>query len=255
MFGKIKFIFLMVAVVAFLSGCGNYTDLKDAGDGEAPTPQGSLEGKTFSFSDIKAVVFQTSRCLECHSAGRGNRGGVNLETRAEAAKWADDIRFDIQNDIMPKGGPPMPLYERTILFAWLDRGAPENSNELLPPREGEVDPTPPETEPAPGPSEPPTAPAPEPTLTFGFETIKQLVFASEAGRCLNCHSEAKGNRGGVNLETFANVRAQLNDIKFDLEMNFMPRTGPPLPDYEKSVIFKWIEMGAPETSDVPVPAR
>lgn len=106
----------------------------------------------------------------------------------------------------------------------------------------------------------PEAPAPQERLdseplTFNFEVIKSVVFQSPSGRCLECHSAARGNRGGVNLETYANTLALKGDIKFDIENNLMPRTGGPLADYERRIILQWIAMGAPEFSDEPLPLR
>ena len=92
-------------------------------------------------------------------------------------------------------------------------------------------------------------------LTFDFEAIKSVVFQSPSGRCLECHSAARGNRGGLNLETHANTLALKGDIKFDIENNLMPRTGGPLADYECRIILQWIAMGAPEFSDEPLPLR
>ena len=64
--------------------------------------------------------------------------------------------------------------------------------------------------------------------------------------CIQCHSNAAGNSGGVNLETYANVVANLNNIRDQVNTNQMPKGGPPLTDTEKTILNDWISLGAPQ---------
>ncbi|NJL24846.1 MAG: hypothetical protein HC902_06540 [Calothrix sp. SM1_5_4] len=75
-----------------------------------------------------------------------------------------------------------------------------------------------------------------------FETVKRVVFQNY---CFRCHSTAGGNRGGVNLETYANVRPILAEIKWQVETGNMPADGP-MPVSEQNLLLQWIADGAPE---------
>lgn len=75
-----------------------------------------------------------------------------------------------------------------------------------------------------------------------FQIIKTQVLD---GQCLRCHSAAGGNRGDVNLETYANVKSWLFEIEDTVNNNIMPPRRP-LPDDLKDLLKKWIELGAPE---------
>jgi hypothetical protein len=75
-----------------------------------------------------------------------------------------------------------------------------------------------------------------------YTTVKSQILDPQ---CLRCHSNAGGNRGGVNLETFANVKAYLNRIQQAVTSGFMPPTGP-LSASQKNIINQWISSGAPE---------
>lgn len=88
-----------------------------------------------------------------------------------------------------------------------------------------------------------------PTAT-DFTLIKAQVFQPY---CLRCHSAAGGNRGGINLETYASVKPLLTRIKSAVNSGFMPPSGP-LPDATKKLLIDWIDAGGVEkvsTSDTP----
>ncbi|MGE3757294.1 MAG: hypothetical protein AB7H97_06035, partial [Pseudobdellovibrionaceae bacterium] len=72
-----------------------------------------------------------------------------------------------------------------------------------------------------------------------------IHFAVIGPSCLNCHSNATGNQGGVNFETYAQVRANLNRIYFrSIQKKDMPPAGL---DFQQQELLKaWIEAGAPE---------
>lgn len=65
-------------------------------------------------------------------------------------------------------------------------------------------------------------------------------------RCVSCHSSGGGNQGGVNLESYQNVRNQLARVAYRaLESRDMPpRT--PLSNDEMTILKSWLESGAPE---------
>ncbi|MBS1972278.1 MAG: hypothetical protein JSU04_18375 [Bdellovibrionales bacterium] len=64
-------------------------------------------------------------------------------------------------------------------------------------------------------------------------------------QCLRCHSSAGGSKGGLNLETYQQVRASMNAIYYRaVEKRDMPEAG--LPQSQLELLKAWIEAGAPE---------
>lgn len=73
---------------------------------------------------------------------------------------------------------------------------------------------------------------------LSFNYVYQQVFAPN---CVSCH----GNSGNVNLETYAGVFAQISKIKTSVfENRAMPKRGT-LTNRELSILWNWIELGAP----------
>jgi uncharacterized membrane protein len=86
--------------------------------------------------------------------------------------------------------------------------------------------------------------------TLSFAAVRDIVFSP---RCFVCHSQARGNQGGINLETYARVSALLSDIQRQVESDTMPLGGPPLGPLQKNILISWIQAGAPEQSNLPLP--
>lgn len=86
--------------------------------------------------------------------------------------------------------------------------------------------------------------------TLSFASVKALVLQAH---CLPCHSQAAGNVGGINLETYANVFPLVQEIQSAVSSNHMPLGGAALPANEKAILFAWINDHAPETSSLPLP--
>lgn len=79
-----------------------------------------------------------------------------------------------------------------------------------------------------------------------FKAIRSLLLET---KCIGCHSD-KVAKGGVNLERYAQVRAALNRLAFRvLEKQDMPPDRP-VSAQEAQLLMNWIDMGAPEKSDV-----
>lgn len=86
---------------------------------------------------------------------------------------------------------------------------------------------------------------------LGFSTVQNRVLRTN---CVGCH----GSGGGINLETYANVKAHLAAVKTAVyETRRMPKApGAPLTGYQLGLLNAWIEAGAPETApdeDPPLP--
>lgn len=85
----------------------------------------------------------------------------------------------------------------------------------------------------------------EEQLKLSYDLINQKVLQP---KCVSCH----GSSGGVNLESYENVKSWLGDIKRSV---FVTSTMPKkniLTDEEKRYLWNWIEIGAPVAAQNPV---
>ncbi len=79
---------------------------------------------------------------------------------------------------------------------------------------------------------------------LSYQIILDKVMAKN---CLNCHSVSGGNRGGLNLEGYANTLKNLNLIREEIISKDMPKSpGAPLSSEQIELITKWIDVGANE---------
>lgn len=77
----------------------------------------------------------------------------------------------------------------------------------------------------------------------------QVIAASiMQPKCLECHSSAGGDDGGINLETYENIAANLGIIKSEVQSNSMPKNRPMLTAKEKEILFTWIDNGGPRNN-------
>lgn len=86
--------------------------------------------------------------------------------------------------------------------------------------------------------------------TLGFEVVKTIFSRN---RCLDCHAVDKGNRGGINLETYASTKVLADSVVQSVASGFMPIGGPPVSAPDQAVLKAWVDAGAPEVSDLPLP--
>lgn len=77
-----------------------------------------------------------------------------------------------------------------------------------------------------------------------FARIKSQIFEP---KCFKCHSDAGGNKDGINLETYTNVKSRIENILSAIKDNSMPKSGQPLSAEDKELLEKWVKAGAPET--------
>lgn len=77
-----------------------------------------------------------------------------------------------------------------------------------------------------------------------FETVNSTVLIP---KCVGCHSNAGGNRGGTNLEGYAAVKALLPRVMYRaLDAKTMPEPPDKLTQMQLDVLEKWWNLGAPE---------
>jgi hypothetical protein len=214
---------ILFALVLSASACGFYNE---AIHNPSSATQPFKQGETLGFEVVKTILGRNS-CYECHTAARGNRGGVNLESFANAKANASGIAATTLSGFMPIGGQRVSATDQAVLQAWADAGAPETSTLPLP-GAGTPQPTPTPT-PIPGPT-----PAP---VGLDFAQVKAAIFTPH---CISCHSSF-GN--------YARVAARLTEIQRSIDTNFMPRNGPPLSAELKTLLANWISAGAPEVTN------
>jgi hypothetical protein len=82
------------------------------------------------------------------------------------------------------------------------------------------------------------------TGALDFKSVSGLVFQNF---CIRCHSQAGGNKGGINLETYASVKSITPKILAAVSGGVMPPTGT-LSSSAKNILISWIQAGAPEVS-------
>ncbi len=86
-------------------------------------------------------------------------------------------------------------------------------------------------------------------------TFKMVNEAVIANACAKCHSAAGGNKGGVNLESYANVFKLAHEIRQEVAGATMPPNGK-LTEAQIKLITDWIDVGALEfgkiAGEVPV---
>ncbi len=79
----------------------------------------------------------------------------------------------------------------------------------------------------------------ESVQALSYSVISQKIFSS---RCVSCH----GNSGNINLESYTEVKRNLDLIKKTVfDEKTMPKKGV-LTDEELSYLWVWIKLGAPE---------
>jgi len=122
-----------------MSTACQYNDLKagsqaasrPGSSGTAPQPGGGGSGPgpgiaVVDYQLVREQIF-VPHCLRCHSseAGGVRRGGVALNTFAEAQPIAASIAEQIETDQMPLRAPALPGDLKALIRAWVDGGAVE----------------------------------------------------------------------------------------------------------------------------------
>jgi uncharacterized membrane protein len=74
-------------------------------------------------------------------------------------------------------------------------------------------------------------------LSSEFLSVKEIVFSA---RCTSCHQQYNNYQG---------VIRELSAIQAAVASNRMPKTGGPLTDKQKAILFDWIAKGAPDRAD------
>ncbi|RYZ83598.1 MAG: hypothetical protein EOP04_19675 [Proteobacteria bacterium] len=83
----------------------------------------------------------------------------------------------------------------------------------------------------------------DPNTPVTFAEIQTQILQTQ---CINCHADASGNQGGVNLETYAVVKSKASSIKSStIDSSRMPQ-GSALSANQRALLGAWIAQGSPE---------
>jgi hypothetical protein len=211
------------------------------GNGGGGNGGGSSGGNTSGNCDPNLVYFQqqvlpilVNNCTmsPCHDVN-SHQDGVILTSYVNVMNTADVdpgdplgsklYRVLIDNDPddrMPRP-PAAPLSDadKNIIYKWIQQGAKDL------------------------------------TCTPGCDTSASVSFSSTitpilTAKCTGCHG-GTNPQAGINLTTYAGVKAKINDGRFWGAINHqpgfspMPKNGSKLPDCDLAKIKKWIDAGSP----------
>ena len=93
------------------------------GSGGDPSPKDPCAGISFTFSVNVQPIINTS-CTGCHGANSTNSGGPLIDYNLIFAKRSN-IKFQVENGLMPKGGS-LTIAQKNIIICWINSGAPNN---------------------------------------------------------------------------------------------------------------------------------
>lgn len=230
-------VFSLFLIAAIMSGCTE-GPLALRWDGDKTTSD-SEKVLTNSYKSQALSILQ-NRCVRCHvsAASTGKVFGFTNLSHAIAtglivpgSPEKSRIYSEIASQSMPPKSP-LSADEQAVIYHWIaNNSAPT-----------------PSTVPGPTTTTMPAPPIPS-AITLNYENIRKYVLAPS---CIRCHSEAGGNRGDVNLETYQSNMENLKDIKDDVLDGSMPKKGK-LTEDQKNLILAWINAGAPENSTLPLP--
>lgn len=229
-----KHLGLILISLAVLQGC-NYNEAKKSNSDSSETLLNVSDETTISYEFVSSKV--TASCTHCHQ---------ELSSKQALAADPSAIMSEVISNRMPKDRTPLSDCQKAILQKWYDLGAPDDSEitiKSLP--ECALVPEPTAT------PQPTPTPEPTPTPTPVVETMitYDLINTQTAAVCLKCHSP-----GGKkpDLSTQAGYLDNAVDVMSEVMTNSMPKKNPPLTDCAKATLQKWLELGAPTTSQVSV---
>ncbi|MBY0316382.1 MAG: hypothetical protein K2Q26_12720 [Bdellovibrionales bacterium] len=231
---KIQFYFLIVTLMCGGMAACNFRNDKLKGDG----PNVVLNScEPVLFSQIEGTIFLASNCKGCH----GNQFSTYQKIKDQVS---------LLKEWLPEMPPARPLSAANLrLFdQWVAQNFPQTIEEadLTACEQTAVD-TPVDTPmDTPAPEEAsPVVETPTPPPAFVCETsypnVAEKVFKA---RCTGCH----GTKGGINLESYENIKPNLAIIRAVVDADEMPPKTPLAPE-QKQLLLKWIDIGAPESAD------
>ena len=110
---------LIICTLFLLAGCGKNS-------GGNPAPPDPCAGLTVKFAtEVQPIINSTcATSTSCHAAGSVNSGGPLTDYNLIFAKRSN-IKFQIENGLMPKGGS-LTTDQKNKIICWINSGAPNN---------------------------------------------------------------------------------------------------------------------------------
>jgi len=195
----------------------------------------AVDVSKMSYEQVRVSVID-KYCTGCHSVAGGNSGGINLESYANVVADLSKINQACFVDhTMPKNGSLAPQ-DAALLHAWMQAGAPEMPGGAPAPEN-------------PGGSVGHSISGVDPSL-LSYQNLNEQVFTPS---CIECHSKkdnGEGDKGGVNLESYATVTKNLDRLFVAVfyEAKMPPKK--PLSNTQLDLLAAWIAAGAPEEAPV-----
>ena len=117
---SLVFAVTLISIIFLTNGCR-----KDSG-GNTPPPADPCTTLAFKFAADVQVIFNTSCATSpsCHASGSNNSGGPLTDYNLIFAKRSN-IKFQIENGFMPKGGS-LTADKKNKIICWINSGAPNN---------------------------------------------------------------------------------------------------------------------------------
>ncbi len=220
---KMKTLLISLTLGA-LASCGNYEESK--GFVETSSSR-AIGAESVTFTEVKEQVFASS-CTSCH---------VQYDNYESVLKDIAAIRGAVESNRMPKNSGPLTEAQKSLLFAWIDAGAPNTGADSGPPTRNELAPN--------------------------WESLSQNIFYPKCTSCHNPNGEAKfldlstrqawfegrdRDFGGLTLLDFENpsesyVMKVINDPFEPMPPAYS--NIPVLSAEEKDAIEEWIRRGLP----------
>lgn len=220
-------ILIFILILLSVSACNIRRDLQPL---NLDPPENKISAADLDFKTVNEAVFALS-CVSCHSP-KAHAGGVVLDNYENVFKNLPQIKMEVAGGMMPPGKPLNQLQTK-MLNDWIDAGAKENAKDPIPQR-----PVPPVVV---TPSVP-TAPSNPPVEEIRFSVVMEKVIRTN---CLGCHSEATGNSGDVNLESYAALFGRRDKVmELVNEQQMPPKSGTPLTAEQKRLLVAWFTQGA-----------
>lgn len=117
---QLIFITTLISIIFFINSCS-----KGSG-GNNPAPADPCLGLSFRFAaDVQPIINNScATSSSCHAAGSVNSGGPLTDYNLIFAKRSN-IKFQIENGLMPKGGS-LTTDQKNKIICWINSGAPNN---------------------------------------------------------------------------------------------------------------------------------
>lgn len=229
-------IFCLVAGVvlscAFILSCKHELPEPAGGGGTNPPGAACSPDSVYFQQQVLPIFISNCSMSGCHDAASHqdgviltsyssimSTGGVRPGNPTDSDLYEKITENDPRDVMPPPPQAPLSQQQKEIIFKWIAQGAKNNSCE--------------------------TTSCDTANVTF-TSSVKTII----TNKCQGCHGGG-APQGGINLTTYTDVKAKVDDGKLWGSINHlqgfspMPKNGIKLSDCEIAVFRKWIAAGAP----------